>query len=302
MASLPTASGWPSLDDVRELFREHHRVAADIVDRAVALFGPAWAARFQRSLGLLFPTREALQAAVKGYGAFAMASMRQQARFERTREYAVKSYAEAAAEVYQNDDYMQAEYLPGLFLSHFLWPHHYRQIRFFETAFIEPLQTVDPKSFVEVGVGTGLYSRLALEALPGAAGTGFDVSPASKRFADRQMEAFGLSSRYRVELADIAESSGAEHLICVEVLEHLEDPVDFLRTLRRVLRPGGRAFITAALNAAHSDHIYLYRKPEAVEAQLLEAGFVTEQYFVGQAYASPKPGVPVPLSAAFVVY
>jgi hypothetical protein len=68
------------------------------------------------------------------------------------------------------------------------------------------------------------------------------------------------------------------------------------------MAPGAKAFITAALNAAHADHIYLYRTPEAVLAHLVEAGFTLEQSFVGAAYKPSAPGVPVPLAAAFVVY
>lgn len=200
---------------------------------------------------------------------------------------------------------MDSEYLPGLFLSHYLWPHHYRQIMFFETAFLDALRVTGSTNFLEVGVGTGLYSRLALDELPTISGRGVDISESSKRFAERQIAAFGLSHRYEVVLEDVTSGSfeaSAEALICVEVLEHLEDPVDFLRALRGALKPGGKAFITAALNAAHTDHIYLYRNAAEVEAQLITAGFVTEQYFVGQAYAPPRSGVPVPLAAAFVVY
>ncbi|MGE3853037.1 MAG: hypothetical protein AB7K09_14940, partial [Planctomycetota bacterium] len=90
-------------------------------------------------------------------------------------------------------------------------------------------------------------------------------------------------------------------LVCVEVLEHLEQPVAFLKVLRASLAPGGKAFITAALNAAHTDHIYLYRNREEVWEHLRAAGFTLEQSFVAAAYAPPGPDVPVPLAAAFVV-
>lgn len=295
----------PHLADLRELLLTHYRFAADIVDRSFSVFGEAWADRIDDALQKLFPTSEALSAAIKGYSSFAMTSLRLQARFERSHEYVAKTYAEAAAEVYHNPEYMQSEYLPGLFLSHYLWPHHYRQIQFFETAFLEPLRIADVPSFVEVGIGTGLYSRMALQSVPGLSGRGIDISVSSKQFAERQIDAFGLSARYRVDLEDVTKDTpdiSADALICVEVLEHLEDPVEFLQALRRVLKPGGKAFITAALNAAHTDHIYLYRKAEDVEAQLVEAGFVIEQFFVGQAYAPARSGTPVPLAAAFVVY
>lgn len=304
---MPTLDGESRslLSEIRDLFRQQHRFSADIVDRSLATFGSAWANRFEEAVAAMFAAPAARTAAIKGYAAFAMTSLRLQARFERSGTYQAKTYAEAASEVYHNDAYMQSEYLPGLFLSHYLWPHHYRQIQFFESTFIDYLRVARPDRFLEVGVGTGLYSRIALQELPAIRGRGVDISSSSQAFALRQMEAFGVSDRYSIDLEDVVTdtpAASAEALICVEVLEHLEEPVEFLKALRRVLVPGGKAFITAALNAAHTDHIYLYRNAGEVEAQLIVAGFVVEQFFVGQAYAPPRPGVPVPLAAAFLVY
>lgn len=290
---------------LRDALRANHRFAADTVDRGAALFGARWADEFEAVIGALFPRPEALTAAAKGYATFAMQSMRLQAAFEREREYRPKSYDEAAGEVYFNDRHMSQEYLPGLLLSHFLWPHHYRQIRFFETAFVEAMRLAGASSFAEVGIGTGLYSGLLLRALHRVQGTGYDISPSSVRFTETQLAALGVGDRYRTELRDITEAPPevpVEWLVCVEVLEHLEDPVGFLRGLRAAMAPGGKAFITAALNAAHADHIYLYRTGEDVLAHLQAAGFTLEQSFVGAAYRPSGPGVPVPLAAAFVVY
>jgi 2-polyprenyl-3-methyl-5-hydroxy-6-metoxy-1,4-benzoquinol methylase len=252
----------------------------------------------------LFPSPEALALAAKGYAAFAMDSMRRQARFEKERTYPEKSYATAASEVYLNADYMMSEYLPGLLLSHYFWPHHYRQLQFFRSGFIAPMLLNGATSFIEVGVGTGLYSRQVLQALPQVTGSGVDISPSSKSFADRHVQAFGVKHRYDVALRHVVDAPSEQQagwLICVEVLEHLEDPVAFLRALRQMLKPGGRAFITAALNAASPDHIYLYRDAEDVLKHLHSAGFVLEQYFLGAAYKPAAPGIPVPLAAAFVV-
>lgn len=294
----------PVLARLAEIMRTRHRFAADIVDRCAALFGARWADEFQAVVSALFPTDDALADAVKGYARFAMQSMRLQAAFEAERRYRSTSYEEAAGEVYFNEQHMLGEYLPGLLLSHFLWPHHYRQLRFFDDAFVDAMRVAGAHSFMEVGIGTGLYSGHVLRRLPQVWGTGFDISPSSQRFTEAQLAALGVGDRYRAELRDVvADPPGPEAawLVCVEVLEHLEDPVAFLRGLRAMTAPGGKAFITAALNAAHADHIYLYRTAEDVLAHLTEAGFTLEQSFVGAAYAPSAPGVPVPLAAAFVV-
>jgi SAM-dependent methyltransferase len=295
----------PGLARMTDALRTRHRFAADIVDRCAALFGARWADEFELVVSALFPTSEAVAEAVKGYAAFAMQSMRLQAAFESERQYKPKTYDQAAGEVYFNEQHMMREYLPGLLLSHFLWPHHYRQLRFFDEAFVDAMRVAGASSFVEVGIGTGLYSGHLLRRLPQVRGTGIDISPHSKRFTETQLDALGVGDRYEAELRDVTEGPTeplAEWLVCVEVLEHLEDPVAFLRGLRATMAPGGKAFITAALNAAHADHIYLYRTAEDVLAHLVEAGFTLEQSFVGAAYKPSAPGVPVPLAAAFIVY
>ncbi len=294
----------PGLTRMATALRAKHRFAADSVDRGAALFGQPWADQFEHVVSTLFPDEQAIAAAVKGYASFAMQSMRLQAAFERERAYKSKTYAEAAQEVYFNPRHMMDEYLPGLLLSHFLWPHHYRQLQFFDSAFVQAMRVAGATSFMEVGIGTGLYSCLLLERLPGVSGIGLDISPSSQAFTEAQVAALGMGARYRTELRDVTAEPlepKADWLVCVEVLEHLEDPVAFLRGLRRNMAPGARAFVTAAINAAHADHIYLYRNAGEVLDHLTEAGFTLEQSFVGAAYKPSAPGVPVPEAVAFVL-
>ena len=299
------AKKYPSLALINTTIRANHRFASGSVDRCIELFGKTWAAEFEQVIHSLFPSSENLVAAVKGYATFAMQSMRLQAEFDRERQYKAKTHEQAASEVYFNEQHMMGEYLPGLLLSHFLWPHHYRQLKFFESAFVQSMRVARASSFMEVGIGTGLYSSLLLRKLPKVTGIGLDISPSSKKFTEAQMKALNLANRYQVMLRDVTAipmEPKASWLVCVEVLEHLDDPIAFLRGLRRNMKPGARAFITAALNAAHTDHIYLYRNANDVLAQLTEVGFTLEQSFVGSAYKPMSPGVPVPEAAAFIVY
>jgi len=299
-------SDYPSLFKINEIFRMNHRFSANIIDRCIPLFGEKWLVNFEKIVSSMFTNEDAVAAAVKGYSNFAINSMRLQAEFERTRKYKAKSYEQTSSEVYFNERHMMEEYLPGLLLSHFLWPHHYRQLQFFEGAFISEMRVANADSFVEVGIGTGLYSALLLRNLPDIRGVGIDISPSSKKFTEVQLAGLGVSDRYRVELRDITATESpdpkASWIVCVEVLEHLDDPVAFLRSLRLCMAPGAKAFITAAVNAAHSDHIHLYRNGNEVLDHLNEAGFTMEQCYIGAAYKPTSVGVPVPEAAAFIVY
>jgi 2-polyprenyl-3-methyl-5-hydroxy-6-metoxy-1,4-benzoquinol methylase len=287
-----------SVERLAEVLRRDFPFFKDVVDRSAADGGPEWRAEVERTLQL-FAEPGALEAAVRGYAHFVADLLRRQRRFERDRVYPERSYADALEHVYSDERYMTEEYLPGLLLAHHLWPHHRRHAAFFDVAFAAAMR--DAAHFVEVGIGTGFYSRRLLERLPQVRGVGYDVSPASAAFTLRHLEALGLADRYETKLQDVVADPipPAEWLVCIEVLEHLEDPVGFLRALREAVT--GKAFITAALNAAHVDHLYLYETTEQVLEQLTEAGFHTEQALLATAHPPTAPGVPVPAVAAFVV-
>ena len=293
----------PDLDRLAQAFRSVAPVFRNVVAKSRAELGSRWAQVLDESVRRLFPSGAELTAAVEGYARFAMHVLRLQIRFEQERTYVAKSYADVLESVYSNDAHMSSEYLPGLLLSHYLWPHHYRQRLFFETVFVEEMRRAGATSFYDVGVGTGFYSRLALVGVPGLQGIAYDISPSSKAFAEWQARAFGVADRFRVELCDVVDNPPAptDWLVSVEVLEHLEDPVRFLLGLRAILRPGGKAFVTTALNAPNADHIYLYRTAAEVCAQLEEAGFAVEQYFCALAGKPSFKGAPVAEVAAFIV-
>ena len=285
------------------LFEGEARFARNSIERSSAEFGPEWDAAFEQMLAHLYRDPVAMAGAVRGYAAFAVDSMRRQRRFEIEGEYPAKTFAEAAQEVYLNDEYMTTQYLPGLLLSHYLWPHHYRQLQYFERFFLPSLSAQRQPCFAEVGVGTGLYSRTGLQAVPAAQGFGYDLSPVSVRFTRAHLDAFGVLDRYDINLRNVIEQPPeclVSHVICVEVLEHLEDPVALLRSLKNMTAPGGRLFVTAALNAANADHIYLYRNAEEVLSHAEEAGLHVEQYYFGNAYPAPEHAVPVPGAMAMV--
>lgn len=267
-------------------------------------FGDKWEGEFEDILTRMFADdHERLETAIKGYVRFAIDATRLQMRFAKERQYVSKTYDEAADAVYHNEEYMNTLYLPGILLSNYIWPHHYSQLCYFHSRFAPMVLGSEDKRFADVGVGTGFYSCQMLGASDEIRGEAFDISDHSLRHSREMVEAFGFSDRWVAHKRNVVDEPLDEtwpFLISVEVLEHLEEPVVFLGSLRNMLQENGKAFITAALTAPNEDHIYLYNEAGDVEAQLLEAGFSVLDSQEDIAY-EPKKDEPVPRLVAFIV-
>jgi SAM-dependent methyltransferase len=292
-----------NVNAVEQVFQTRFGFMGSAVSKMRAEFGTVWEDKFEHMLSKVFPEAGLRDLAVEGYVEFAIDALRLHRSFEKTRKYLSQTYEEAGRAVYHNQEYMNKLYLPGILLSHYIWPHHYAQDVFFENSFLSLMQQRGASSFYEVGVGTGYYSRVTLNHLKDCRGRGFDISSSSRAYALSQVKAFGCGDRFDIELRNVITepvSEQREWLISVEVLEHLEDPVSFLKALRQMLKSGGRAFITAALNAPNADHIFLYENPGQLVEQLGEAGFHVEQYHFARAYRPRSPELPVPEVASFI--
>jgi SAM-dependent methyltransferase len=293
-----------SLDAFETELARQFPYLARVVDKRLEAFGAPWADDFSRELEAVFRGQpERLARATRGYAMFSLDAMRLQKKFEKTRRYEAKPYEQAAREVYHNQEYMLDLYLPGILLSHYLWPHHYRQLQFFRRSYVPLAAAMGANLFYDVGIGTGFYSRQMLSAVPGIRGVGFDISEHSMAFARSLISAWGHGSRYEIRGEDVVAipvATPAPCVISVEVLEHLEDPVTFLKAVAGMLSAGGVGFITAALTAPNADHIYLYNDVDEVLAQLDEAGLRTDLFQEEIAY-EPKADEPVPRVAAFIV-
>lgn len=268
-----------------DLFRRFAAIAqqktpffSDIWHRSREQFGDEWVNEFCQNLTQLFGSEgeTGWEPAVRGYAEFALDTMRSQKYFERNHHYRWSRLADIRDRYYGNEKHMMESYLPGMFLSHFLWPNHFRLLRYFRNEIL-PAFATPPALFYEVGVGCGIYSRETLRRFPETVGKGFDISPYSVTFSRRVLEASDVAGRYDFALGDILTAHlperKADFVVSQEVIEHLEDPRRFVGILYKLTKSGGKAYITAAVNAALSDHIYLFRSPDEVKTMLTDAGW-----------------------------
>ena len=97
---------------------------------------------------------------------------------------------------------------------------------------------------LDLGCGGGLSAEAL--ARRGACVIGVDPSTASLAAARSHAQATGLSIHYQAGVGEALPlaTQAVDRVVCVEVLEHVDDPQDLLREVRRVLRPHGLFFFS----------------------------------------------------------
>lgn len=127
-----------------------------------------------------------------------------------------------------------------------------------------------------VGMGTGFELKLVHDILPGWSIEGYDNDEKAHEDAKKLLTYFNVVDKIRFGglFPDDRPADAPEYdaiLLC-ELLEHLEDPEGFLKTVKPCLKPDGFMFVTMAINIAQEDHIYLYTSVDDCRKQLSACG------------------------------
>jgi ubiquinone/menaquinone biosynthesis C-methylase UbiE len=116
---------------------------------------------------------------------------------------------------------------------------------------------------LEAGCGVGAQTITLAKNSPGALITSIDISEASVNEARKKVEAAGFANVH-FEQADIFnlpyKPESFDHLFICFVLEHLPQPVDALKMLKKYLKPGG------TITVIEGDHGSAYFYPDSEAA------------------------------------
>ncbi len=116
------------------------------------------------------------------------------------------------------------------------------------------IHTSKNSSLLEVGCSAGMFLFHAKKEVKRVAGVDYDTQAADFAAKKCQCEVFG---------GDLRESGFPEHsfdMVCAfQTLEHVDDPLDFLLTLKRYLKPHGKIYIEVP--NLHDSLAYAYDLP-----------------------------------------
>lgn len=112
------------------------------------------------------------------------------------------------------------------------------------TRFVAERAPLRDARVLDVGCGGGLLCESLTRE--GARVTGIDLAAAMVEVAQLHAAEQRLAIHYEVSAAEQLAERGERYdvITCMEMLEHVPDPAAMLRTLARLLRPGGQLFIS----------------------------------------------------------
>jgi 2-polyprenyl-3-methyl-5-hydroxy-6-metoxy-1,4-benzoquinol methylase len=262
-----------------ELLRERHPMMQRGLTEARAIAPELVDTYFEQCLGWIVQAygSQGLENVAEGYASFTLEVNRSQQAYECRGAYEFSTFAEADARVYQQAGYMR-DYYWGVFAILFCWSHYVELMEFFLNSFVRRLGS---GRLIEIAPGHGAWGLLAIKPNKNLRLEGWDISPTSLEMAPLMAAAAGLAERASYCLGDATKLSHGEAdydaAICSFMLEHLEDPGGFLTGLAPALKPGGLAYISLALTASQTDHIYEFKREsegillaEAAGFELLE--------------------------------
>jgi 2-polyprenyl-3-methyl-5-hydroxy-6-metoxy-1,4-benzoquinol methylase len=204
--------------------------------------------------------------------------------FHRSGSYRLKTFAEANHEVYSNAAYME-KYVDGLLLSQILWVNHAASCSFFLST--APGLLARGGRLLEIGPGHGLMTYLALRDFGLQSAVAWDLSAVSIEQTRAALALLGFDNvefDVRDMMAVVPGAETFDMVVLSEILEHLEDPMSAMRSVRGLVRPGGLVFVNVPINSPSPDHLYLMQTPDEARALLTETGFeiVAEGFFATQ--------------------
>ena len=204
--------------------------------------------------------------------------------FTRTGKYPMQTQEEAIKDVYDNKKVMTG-FMLGLGLSQFLWRQHFDLFKFYRNS-IAHLR--DNGRFLEVGSGHGLFLSELLKVIKESPVDVVDISETSIHISREIIQALHPEALSRLKFIhqDVQSYDTPmkyNFITMGEVLEHVANPLDILKSLQALLAENGRIYISTCTNCPTLDHVYHYETLDEIREMVNEAGFAIESEVIAPA-------------------
>lgn len=216
----------------------------------------------------------------EAYDLFSKDTLKEQVFFTRHKRYRYSTYQDVAPCVYHNREYMN-KYVYGLALTSFLWPNHLQIFKFFQDKLPRNLKG----NYLDIGPGHGLFMMEAMRSSHYVNFWGIDISPTSVDITQKILSSgsFGPFKNFTIINGDFLIWETKEKfdaIVAGDVLEHVENPPDFLSKVRDLSTASSYIYLTTAINSPVIDHIYLFESKEQLINLITSSGFRIQDMLV----------------------
>ncbi len=210
--------------------------------------------------------------AASAYNRMCMDFLREQIHFRKTGVYRLDDAQIAQAQVYDRPDVMRY-YMIGLLWSYLLWRNHYAMLRLLQAH----LDNISVEHYLEIAPGHGLFASETLRRHPHLNAILIDLSETSIQITRDILAAFQIDpARTRFVHGDFGTtelpSDKFDLIVMGEILEHINQPLEFMRKARQLLSSQGTIFMTTCANCPAIDHVYHFHTVNEIRAAIREAG------------------------------
>lgn len=190
--------------------------------------------------------------------------------------YRYSTYEEASV-LYNDEEYMN-NYMTGLAFAIYLWGIQRDGMRFFRKKCQEDVHKGG--KYLEVGPGHGEYLVTAIENMGFDHYLAVDISKTAaeitKGFVDfalkERPDMLGKVDVIHKDFFDFTMEEKFDAVVISEVLEHVENPKDFLVQVRKLSKKDTFIYLSTAINSPYPDHLYLFHNKDEIYALFEETG------------------------------
>lgn len=211
-----------------------------------------------------------------GYLNFCLYFMEERKYFVEHGTYRYSTYKEAES-LYSDSAYMK-NYMIGLSLAIYLWNIQRESMRFFVKKCKEDKHLGG--KYLEVGPGHGEYLVTAMENMLFDEYLAVDISSTSAEMTRSFLRYVYQNDKKTLEKVAVLhkdffsiEEEKYDGIVISEVLEHVENPKDFLLQTKKLAKPDAFIYLSTAINSPFPDHLYHFHRKEEVYRLLKKTGF-----------------------------
>ena len=214
----------------------------------------------------------------KSYNHLCTNTIKEQIYFKKHGEYSAIKNRRNTLEIYFSDEKMKS-YMIALLVSQIFWKSHYKIIRWFENR----IQYIKCDQFIEIGTGHGYFTKLFLKYHNPYKAVICDISKTSLEMTRSIISETNEKTNINFvnkNFLEFNDKNKYDFLVMGEVIEHVYDPIKFIKCARNYINSNGKIFISTCANCAQEDHLYRFNNIQEIQKMILDNNLIIDDEFI----------------------